>query len=325
MKICLISFDYWGFDKYIVDELENRDGVEAVHINLHNNFKYTYPNFLYKIKNFFLKTFLKKNLKTIERHKAIQRLALKGLEQSGPQDCILIMRPDVLDAETHKAVKQYTKQYYAYLYDSTKRFSIDHLPKETFDKIFSFDDEDVKKHNYIPLCNYIYLPKKDIKPITEFDYNAFIVISADERLATLNKIAAKMQQLQLKTKFIVQSVKTITNIHESIEVSRQEIRHDQLMEYMDQSQVYVDLVRHGHNGLSFRVFEALAYQKKLITTNAAIKNYDFYNPDNILVIDPENISIDTTFFTTPYIPLPESVYDNYTINSWVNKVFFSRL
>ena len=51
--------------------------------------------------------------------------------------------------------------------------------------------------------------------------------------------------------------------------------------------------------------------KKLITTNPDIINYDFYNPNNIHVIDEENIRFDAEFFNVPYEPIPEYKYNNY--------------
>ncbi len=62
-------------------------------------------------------------------------------------------------------------------------------------------------------------------------------------------------------------------------------------------------------------------QRKIITTNQSIKNYDFYKPNNILIIDEKHITFKPEFFNTPYEPIPESVYNKYTLSIWVNVVF----
>lgn len=62
-------------------------------------------------------------------------------------------------------------------------------------------------------------------------------------------------------------------------------------------------------------------QNKLITTNPNIIHYDFYNPKNILIIDETNINFDTTFFTSPYEPIPENIYINYNLENWIETVF----
>ena len=317
MKVTVISFDFWGFDRYIIAELQ-RKGVEASHINL-IDFKYGHPSLLHRIGNAVNKLLFKKNIKKIKR----QEYVVQRLKEIGPQDIVLVIRPDLLDKTTHLAVKQLTKKYYAYLYDSTKRFPVDHLLNGIFDKIFSFDEEDVMKYGFTHISNYIYLPKKEIKPSTSFKHTVFMVISGDERLPTLNSIAAELDRINIKYKFIGRASRKPAGLHEKIEYSKKEIWQAELMHYLEDSEIFLDLVRHGHNGLSFRVFEAMALQKKVITTNASIKSYDFYNPNNIMVIDPDNLVIDDAFFTTPYEAISDSVYHNYTIEAWVQKVFLN--
>lgn len=43
-----------------------------------------------------------------------------------------------------------------------------------------------------------------------------------------------------------------------------------------ESETIVDLVRDNQTGLSFRIFEALGLQKKVITNNISVQNYDFF-------------------------------------------------
>jgi len=316
MKVCIISFDYWGFDRYIIDELQRR-GVAATHINL-INFKYKHPSLLHRVSNTFNKLVFKKNIKKIKR----QQYVLDQLHAIGKQDIILTIRPDLLDKQTHLAIKDKTNHYYAYLYDSTKRFGVEHLLDGIFDKIFSFDEEDVAKYGFKHISNYIYLPKKDIEPAARFEYKVFMVVSGDERLQTLNAIAGQLDDLGVTYKFIVRASRKPVGLNQNIEYSKDDIGQQQLTEYLNKAEIFLDIIRHGHNGLSFRIFEALAYQKKLITTNASVKNYDFYNPNNIMVIDPDNIVIDAGFFENPYRPLEEDIYNKYTIENWVKLVFF---
>ena len=51
----------------------------------------------------------------------------------------------------------------------------------------------------------------------------------------------------------------------------------------------IDLKLESHNGLSFRFYESLYFQKKLITNNKDVVNYDFYNSNNILIVDYDNL------------------------------------
>lgn len=313
MKICLISFDYWKYDKHITKELESK-GIHSTHIDI-NTFKYTYKNKLEKYSNFISKIFFNKNIKKIKR----QEYVLTRLREVGHQDHILVIRPDLIDRNTHLEIKQYANNYSAYLYDSAKRFPVDHLLNDIFDNIYSFDLDDVKRHSLKHITNYIYLEKQPLKQ--KFKYDLFIVVSPDSRIKTLNKIAKHLDVLKVNYKFIVISKSRPTGLHKKIENSHNKIESNELKNYLDNSKIVLDLVRVGHNGLSFRVFESLSFQKKLITTNQSIKKYDFYNPKNIMVLDPNNIKIDPSFFLESYTPLPDEIYYKYTITNFVNTIF----
>ncbi|MCH5599705.1 hypothetical protein [Niabella ginsengisoli] len=47
----------------------------------------------------------------------------------------------------------------------------------------------------------------------------------------------------------------------------------------------LDFENAEQNGLTFRVFESLYFEKKLITNSKLIYEYDFYHPNNIFVWD----------------------------------------
>ncbi len=96
---------------------------------------------------------------------------------------------------------------------------------------------------------------------------------------------------------------------------------DTVIEKMKEAEILIDLVRQNQTGLSFRIFEAMALHKKIITNNTTIKDYDFYNENNILVIDNENITIPETFLNSEYQPLSEELYQKYTLDNFTKTVF----
>jgi hypothetical protein len=65
----------------------------------------------------------------------------------------------------------------------------------------------------------------------------------------------------------------------------------------------------------------LGKEIKLITTNAKIKEYDFYNSANILIIDRTNPVIDENFINAPYQSLPDELYYKYSIDGWLEDIF----
>ncbi len=332
IKICVISFDNWNYDKEIVMAL-NRRNIVATHINFG---KYKHKTIFERLENTFSKVFFNKNPKHFKRQDQI----IEKLKNLGVQDQILVLNPDLIDLEYHYLIKKQTKRYIAYLYDSVTRsmLPIEHLLKGIFDTIYSFDKEDAEKHNFIKTNNYIYSKKQPIEVNEIFETQVLNISSFDKRFATLNRIANKLSDLNLNFTFILVS-KNIKfkllnynlkrffdknkyqRINPKIKFQSKKISLKNLKRYYQKTLVMLDLVQENQTGLSFRIFESLSLQKKIITDNVTIKEYSFYNPNNILVLDSENLDLDISFFEKPYEPIDEKIYNDYTINAWVEKIF----
>jgi len=147
IKICIISFDNWHYDKEIIIALQKKK-INANHINLG---KYKHKNIFHRCKNAFFKLFFNKNLKFKKR----QEFILETLTKLGFQDHILVLNPDLIEIDFHNKIKQHTNRYIAYLYDSIARskYPIEHLLKGIFDQIYSFDNDDVLKYNFKKIDN----------------------------------------------------------------------------------------------------------------------------------------------------------------------------
>lgn len=320
MKICIISFDFWNYDEYIAATLRNK-GIEAHHINIG---AYKHKNFTAKITNTFSKVFLQKNIKNEKR----QEFILEELKKLGPQDQILIINPELIEEKFHIEIKKFTSRYIAYLYDSLAR-----CPAETilhlFDTIYSFDSEDVSKYGFTKINNYNYLEKAKEEKKPEFDL--VYLASYDERLKTLYKITDRLEKLALSYQYVIVGkkswkkniLKLVSFKGENISKQYQKRRINQknIPQFYMKGKVLLDLVRENQRGLSFRIFEAMALGKKIISNNESLKNYDFYKPENILILNKDLTNLNTMFFETLYEPLPEEIYRKYTLENWVDTVF----
>jgi glycosyltransferase involved in cell wall biosynthesis len=323
MKICVISFDFWGYDAHIVETLSAK-GIDAHHIKMGS---VTHSNFSERATNAVSKIFLNKNLKAEKR----QKFVLASLENLGHQDQILVLNPDTFDLSTLQEIRRYSDRLITYLYDSLDRFAVEKEKLSLFDKIFSFDIADSKKNDFEKLTNYIYLPHLCCnKQNPQMDL--FYVTSYDNKRVSLIKLLAKrLIELELKFQIMVigkkgwkhQLKNMFFTIPEQLHIifSIKKIDHEKLPEYYKNSKALLDLTRENQHGLSFRVFEAMALEKKIITDNEYIKNYDFYNPNNILVLNATCSNLDKCFFELPYEKIPEEVYYKYTLDNWVNVVF----
>jgi hypothetical protein len=73
--------------------------------------------------------------------------------------------------------------------------------------------------------------------------------------------------------------------------------------------------------LSMRAYEAMAAHKKYITNNPEVMKYDFYNPNNIAVINMETMKIPKGFLEKPFEPVPEEVLYKYSVQGLVDDLF----
>jgi hypothetical protein len=87
------------------------------------------------------------------------------------------------------------------------------------------------------------------------------------------------------------------------------------------SNVILDINHPGQNGLTMRTFESIGLKKKLITTNSEIKNYSFYNSNNIFIVDRNNVKLDLDFFKTEYQDIDIKQYKSLSIGGWLEELF----
>jgi hypothetical protein len=111
-----------------------------------------------------------------------------------------------------------------------------------------------------------------------------------------------------------------THQFETITFLRKRISQQETLKIYSQSNVIIDIVRKNQTGLSFRIFEAMGLEKKVITNNANIVNYPFYDSYNFLLIKDEKDIFALSFFHEECI-VSKSIYQDYTIKNWILKIF----
>lgn len=312
-KVLIIAPEYMGYIVKVALELRKCKDVEVIDIHIP---VYKYPNIATKFQNLFLKK-ISKDLKFKYRENYISEII-------GNQsfDTIFIIRPDLFSIIFLKKLKIKCKIFKTYFFDGVDRFPKKIKTIPLFDEVFSFEPKDCKKYGFTFITNFIYEGKFKTIYKQNTKYDVFNITSYDrKRYPLLLKIASLLKKQQQPYKFIVKTEKKIDN-KGLLEIISESIPLNDVKTYIQKSKCMLDLaVIHKHQGLTFRVFEAMGLNKKIITNNKDIINYDFYNPQNILVINTENPVISNHFLNSPYDPVPESIYKKYTLKSWIRTVF----
>lgn len=98
------------------------------------------------------------------------------------------------------------------------------------------------------------------------------------------------------------------------------ISYSEILNNISQSKCLVDIVQDGQEGLTYRPLEALFYNKKLITNNKTITEYDFYKEENIYILGKDARSL-KKFIESDFVPWNEKIVKKYTIENWIKNFF----
>lgn len=180
-----------------------------------------------------------------------------------------------------------------------------HLQDKNIDEFWTFDKNDAKKYNMK------YNPQfytKDIKLETNSqEFDILFLGRAKNRKNEIIALKNKLEQQNLKCKFII------------IEDEKDYIEYEKYLDLISKSKCILDYNEKGQVGLTLRPMEALFFNKKLITNNSDIKNYDFYNPKNIFILEENKIEEISQFINTPNEKIDENIINNYDFNLFVEK------
>lgn len=309
MKVLLISSYIFGYMDYAVQEMKYQ-GYEVTF------YYYNKPPLEFEYKNGFHRgiSFLKKmagrNIRKDHRYSILHQ-DLKDRDF----DKTVVIHGQYLDAKTHLFLKSISKKYIAFFFDSLGKMPRQRNVIPFFDKVYSYDPQDCKENNFSFLTNFI--PTDDFRS-EKFDYTVFNISSLDHRISMMKKMAEYFNENSISYEFQLcnKELKSLENF----KINPQRIDVHKIFPLLQKAKVILDISRNDQVGLSFRVFEALGNEKKLITNNPDIKKYDFYNENNILVIDENDIKIPLSFLSTDYETIPHNIYQKYTLSTWVKNI-----
>lgn len=223
----------------------------------------------------------------------------------------------------------------SYFWDSVKnrKKSLDYLSYS--DKFFSFDFEDVniyKKMEFLPLFyikDYENIANKKNEPIYDI---SFIGTVHSDRYKIIKKIEKQAKELNLKTYFYFYSPNKILFFFQKLfkkdfklikweDVSFESLSKLDVLNIIAKSKGIIDIQHPSQTGLTMRTIEIIGAKKKLFTTNVEIEKYDFYNKNNIFLINRNEPKLDFDFLKKDYQNIDKTIYDKYSLNNWIRIIF----
>ena len=191
--------------------------------------------------------------------------------------------------------------FWNYIDDNNKYI----LNDKNIDEFWTFDKNDAKKYNMK------YNPQfytKNVKIQDEQNkYDVLFLGRPKTRKKDIIDLEKKLREEGIQTNFKI------------IENEKDYVSYDEYLKMIAESKCILDYNQEGQVGLSLRPMEALFLEKKLITNNTDIKNYDFYDNDNIFILGEDNINEIKEFINKPYKKIDQDIIDYYDFDQWLNR------
>lgn len=256
--------------------------------------------------------------------------------ESNAYDIVLMMRCDSADKTI---LKRYRKafpkaEFRLYLWDSLRNILGIRAKLACFDRVLSFDRHDCLEHPafaFRPLFFSDHFSSRAADPgKAAYDISFCGTIHSD-RYVVIQKIKRWCAQAGLRSFFYPYFQSGFVYWAYRIKDKRyrktlksefvfKQMPVSEVVKLMADSKAVLDIHHPSQSGLTMRTIETLGAGRKLVTTNADIAHYDFYNPANILIIDREHPALSKEFFNTDYAQPDGDVYRRYTIAAWVRDV-----
>ena len=247
-------------------------------------------------------------------------------------DYLFFLNPESISSESLSKFKKAFPEAKCilYMWDSFKnrKQNLELLP--LFNSKFSFDPQDSVAYG-LKMRPLFYINTYTHKEANKIEYDFLFVGTAhSDRYIFVKKLSESTSIKQVKLYFYLSSKllfvykKMFEQAFRRVkykEVSFNSLGHHDIAELMRSSKVVLDINHPKQIGLTMRTLETLGVQRKLITTNKDILNYDLYNKANILVIDRENPVLDPSFFDTPFEPSAPDLLFKYSIEGWISDIF----
>jgi hypothetical protein len=265
---------------------------------------------------------------------AADRLYLNALETLGRSgyDVVLIVNGQTVSRrillEMRRAFPGAT--FILYMWDSLRNRRSVRENLSMFDRCFTFDPLDARYFAITPRPLF-FSPgyERASAPDPRFDLS-FVGTAHTDRYAIISSIRSSLPShvsaywyLYLQAPWVFWWYKASLPAFASARIDDfrfAALPGSQVQQIFADSRTILDIEHPNQTGLTMRTFEAMGGSKKLITTNARVRDYDFFDERNIFVVDRACARVSPSFLSTEYRALPPAIYARYRISGWMNEL-----
>ena len=314
-KILFIGIGFYDYEFTIRESLEKYGAIVDFYLEQ--------PNYL-------LKSLYGKIIVKLQYQKKIIEIHHKKIlneTKSKKYDIVFVLKGENLTTDFIETLRfqQSSAIFIMYQWDSLNRVSNAFEMIPYFNKVYSFDRIDCEKYDRLEFRHLFFRESKNEK-ISDYKYDlVFIGWLHADRMELIKEIENICKTKNIKTFiYLFTGVKTYINFLLKKYIQNLHIKpldYNKVSDYHNSTRVILDLPHPLQKGLTMRTNEAIGANKKLITTNQDIKNYDFYNEENIYILDKEDIEIRNDFFKKPYKKISKDIKNGYSLDTWIENIF----
>ncbi|MBQ6794550.1 MAG: hypothetical protein IJO83_00225 [Clostridia bacterium] len=186
-------------------------------------------------------------------------------------------------------------------------------------KFFCYDHGSCEKYD-LNFNTIMYDNSLQLSSIEKVEYDALFLGYLKDRKQKILELYNLLKDASLNPRFIIVS----SNPEDEslpFEFRTGYVNYYDYLKMLENSGSILDIAQKGQDGFSMRVMEAIFFNKKLISSNVALYGADFYNPNNILIIDSDNVDCNEIkeFFEKPFVPYSEATRKYYSIEAWADR------
>ncbi|EIF44764.1 Eps11J [gamma proteobacterium BDW918] len=325
VRVLLIAPMFFGYEKLIKKELEDQ-GATVDYFN-------DRPD-----DTFLTKSLIRINRQLIARKTNFYYDKIIGSVRDTHYDHILIVRGEAISKE--RLIKLRSSQPRAkitlYLWDSMHYNPNARVIKSYVDRVLSFDRVDVDENSDIEFLPLFYGREfeKAANISDGYLYDAcFIGTIHTDRYRVLEKIIEALESDGLKVFIYCYYPSKILYILRAIVdsgfrrfakkyIDFSGMKLSDVVARIAESRTVIDVNRPGQRGLTMRTIEAVGAQRKLITTNTDIVNYNIYTSESVCLVCRSSPIITMEFFSRCDNPYLNDVRNEYSVESWVKQMFY---
>ena len=280
---------------------------------------------LKKNKNIILRVIRKIHLNSNFKLKNIwlDRKNIEDIKKITADDTVIFF--DTLNSAYLDLKKKYfhdTKSIF-WLWNTIEKRSIKQLKiiKKSTKNIWTFDKKDSLTYDILYTTQFYW--RENFTNSFDEEIDIFFIGQDKNRIEKIEKIAA-IEDLNNEIYIIRETGKIYSKKYEKY-LKKNVLSYEDVIEKIKKSKCLLEINLEGQEGITLRTLEALFFNKKLITNNRKVKEYDFYNKNNIYIIDDTNILEKNFFEIKKFLKLKNQKIDDeilkkYTFEFWLKKV-----